>query len=317
MTATTVVEAGHDHGDFRHEALFYAGLDEFRSQTLGFIRQGIEADEDILVVVSAAKVAMLRDELGGDADAVRFADMADVGRNPSCIIPVWQEFVAGRDQARGMRGIGEPAYAERSTDELAECRRHEFLLNLAFAGSPAWRLLCPYDTTSLDPSVVAEARRTHPYLVDARGYVSSDEYDPDGPVHSMADPLPEPPPGAEELAFERSGLDDVRRFVSRQAVAVGLPPVRVDDLVLAVHEVATNSLRHGGGGGAVRLWTDGAGLVCEVRDRGVIREPMVGRVRPAVDQENGRGLWIVNQLCDLVQVRSSSAGSVVRLRMNF
>jgi hypothetical protein len=37
-------------------------------------------------------------------------------------------------------------------------------------------------------------------------------------------------------------------------------------LVLAVDEVATNSLRHGGGRGTLRIWRDADAVVCEVRD---------------------------------------------------
>lgn len=302
---------------FHHEALFYAGVDEFRDQTLRFIRDGLEADEEVLVVVSAAKVAMLQAALGSDAGAVQFADMAAVGRNPACIIPVWQQFVADHTaEGRRVRGIGEPAYAERSPDEMVECVRHEHLLNLAFADAPGWYLLCPYDTETLDAAVLAEARCTHPYLMAEGARAASDHYDADASSRVLHDSLPEPSVPAEELAFERGSLDDVRRFVTGRARSVGLPPVRIDDLVLAVHELAANSLRHAGGGGVVRLWSDGTALVCEVRDAGVIDEPLVGRVRPHAEQENGRGLWIVNQLCDLVQVRSSAAGSVVRLRID-
>lgn len=56
-------------------------------------------------------------------------------------------------------------------------------------------------------------------------------------------------------------------------------------------------------------------VVCDVSDRGWIRQPLAGRARPSVDLESGRGLWMVNQLCDLVQLRSSPAGTVVRLHM--
>lgn len=78
---------------------------------------------------------------------------------------------------------------------------------------------------------------------------------------------------------------------------------------------ATNSVRHGGGRGRLRVWDDGGSLICEVRDDGVIEDPLVGRVRPTIDEKRGRGLWIVTQLCDLVQLRSSPAGSVARVHM--
>ena len=121
---------------FRHEALLYDGEVGFLTGTLPFIRAGVAAGEPVLVVVSAARIGLLRSALGGNADRVAFADMADVGANPARIIRA--------------RGIGEPIWAGRSPAELVECQRHETLLNLAFAGVPAFWLLCPYDCEALD-----------------------------------------------------------------------------------------------------------------------------------------------------------------------
>jgi anti-sigma regulatory factor (Ser/Thr protein kinase) len=90
-------------------------------------------------------------------------------------------------------------------------------------------------------------------------------------------------------------------------------PARADDLALAVSEVAANSVRHGGGSGVLRIWQDGDTLVCEVRDHGHIDDPLVGRALPEPMAEGQRGLWLVNQLCDLVQLRSLDDGVVVRL----
>jgi anti-sigma regulatory factor (Ser/Thr protein kinase) len=115
--------------------------------------------------------------------------------------------------------------------------------------------------------------------------------------------------------FGWRSLGPVRRFVARHATGAGLGPARADDLVLAVNEVVTNSLRYGGGEGTLRTWQANGSLICEISDGGHITEPLVGRVRPPVRREGGRGLWLANQLCDLVQVRSFGDGSVVRLHM--
>jgi anti-sigma regulatory factor (Ser/Thr protein kinase) len=85
------------------------------------------------------------------------------------------------------------------------------------------------------------------------------------------------------------------------------------DLVLAANEIATNSVRHGGGRGAVRMWRHGESVACEVRDSGQIAHPLAGRERPKGGQTSGFGLWLANQLCDLVQIRSVESGSVIRL----
>jgi anti-sigma regulatory factor (Ser/Thr protein kinase) len=94
-----------------------------------------------------------------------------------------------------------------------------------------------------------------------------------------------------------------------------LDSARAADLVLAVNELAANSVRFGGSHGTLWLWQSDGELVCEVEDDGQVTQPLAGRRRPAPSAADGRGLWMVNQLCDLVQLRSSPAGTSVRVHM--
>jgi len=304
-------------GGFRHEALLYAGPAEFVDRASSFIRDGLDADEPMLVVVSTEKIAALRDRLGGRASEVRFADMLDVGANPARIIPAWQTFVdehGGR--GRPVRGIGEPIWAARSADELVECERHESLLNLAFADGPAWWLLCPYDTRTLAASVVDEARRNHPTVLDADGHHHTEGFRGLDAIRRPFDaPLSDPPAGLDELRFADHDLADVRSWVESHATRSGLGPSRTEDLVLAVNEIVTNSVRHGGGSGILRMWETTDSVIGEITDQGHIDRPMIGREQPTLDQTSGFGLWIANQVCDLVQVRTFADRSVVRLHM--
>ena len=82
----------------------------------------------------------------------------------------------------------------------------------------------------------------------------------------------------------------------------------------AASELAANSVAHAGGVGWLRVWRGDGHLFVDVSDRGHLTEPLLGRIRPSAEQERGRGLWLANQLCDLVQVRSSAGGTTVRLR---
>ena len=304
---------------FRHEALFYAGFDDFVAGTSAFVREGFEAGEPVLVVVDAKKIGALRDAVGNArrGSPVLFADMANVGGNPARIIPAWREFVAEHaTDGRRLRGIGEPIWAARSAAELAECQRHEALLNLAFADAPAWWLLCPYDVHSLDEPVLEAARRTHPFLMEGGASVASNAFPGTDAWTSTFDaPLAPPPAGTATLSFGHTPLGDLRKLVSRLGTAAGLSRSKVEDLVLAVNELATNSQRHAGGEGRLRVWEDGGEVVAEVSDRGHIRDPLVGRHLPPADGEGGRGIWLVNQLCDFVELRSSPAGTIVRLHM--
>lgn len=319
VTLGTAVPGGRDRtpGAFRHEGLFYRGTAEFLTATSEFIRDGLAAGEAVMVVVSAPKIDALRRELGRRASDVAFADMAAVGGNPACIIAAWQDFVErNRYGDRRLRGIGEPIGPDRTEAELAECHRHESLLNLAFAQAPAWWLLCPYDMDALDPAVVHEARRTHPFLASDGVRFPSADFHGAGISPWFDEPLPTPPVDVQELAFDMdTSLWGLRRSVRERADAAGLWPDQVDDVVLAVTELVTNSLRHGGGRGVCLMWEHAGTMVCEVQDHGRVVDALVGRRRPAYDGETGRGLWLVNQLCDLVQLRSFPTGTVVRVHV--
>jgi anti-sigma regulatory factor (Ser/Thr protein kinase) len=119
-----------------------------------------------------------------------------------------------------------------------------------------------------------------------------------------------------DLPFTISELGLLRRVVRQTAAELLMDTERSEDLALAVNELATNSICHGGGEGTLRLWRDEHALVCEVRDSGHIAEPERRNMRPDTELLTGRGLWLVEQLCDHVQIDSSpQTGSCVRVYM--
>jgi anti-sigma regulatory factor (Ser/Thr protein kinase) len=310
--------AGGADTRFRHEALLYNGVNDFVVTAAPFILDGIRADEPVLVVVGREKIDLLREALGSDADRVDFRDMDGVGANPARIIPAWYDFVAECGmEGRHVRGIGEPISNQRSPEALVECQRHESLLNLAFNDASAWWLLCPYDTSILNDSVIEEALRSHPWVQEGATHRPSDIYlDVEAISRPFDVPLPEPRVRPWEMVFALDDLADLRVAIARIASEHGFDRARAEDLVVAVNEVAINSLRHGGGDGVLRVWPEGNMLTCEIRDRGRIDQPLVGRRRPQVGQEGGFGVWLVHQLCDLVQMRQFPNGSVVRMHMS-
>jgi anti-sigma regulatory factor (Ser/Thr protein kinase) len=300
---------------FRHEALLYEDEGQFLGATSSFLREGLEQDEPALVVVGHAKLDALRSELGDDAARIFFADMAEVGSNPARIIPAWREFV-DRFSGHGLRvrGIGEPIWAGRSPAELVECQRHESLLNLAFADTPGFYLLCPYDTSTLDEAILEEARCSHPHLTEEGKQGVSPRFRELAVVaEPFSDPLPEPPARRYWRAFQSKSLDTLRAWIAGHAARAGLSAQAGEELVLAAHEIATNSVVHGGGGGMCRIWIEDDALVCEVNDRGGVTPPLAGREAPSGLARSAYGLWLANQLCDLVQLRAFVGGGTVRL----
>jgi anti-sigma regulatory factor (Ser/Thr protein kinase) len=306
------LDAGASRG-LRHEALLYDGDEELIERAAEFVRVGMERREPVLVVLSTAKLARLRSELNGAGAHVQFADMTEIGRNPARIIEAWKAFVAEhRGTSERMRGIGEPIHPDRDVHELAECHRHEALLNLALGDDPVW-LVCPYDTSTLDATVIEDALRNHPYVTRGTSGSNARYAAPEVEFDEALAPLPPPD---DELEYEYGTLHAMRRFVAAAALRCGFGEEHVDAIVLAANEVASNSLRHGGGHGTLRVWTHDGSIVCELRDGGRIEgQALLGRIRPEPGQAGGHGLWLANQLCDLVQVRSGPDGTVVRLHL--
>ncbi len=302
------------HG-FRHEVILHGdGADGFVRQTMPLIEEAIEREGPVLIAVSIDRIARLQEALGAQAARVEFADVRRLGANPARLIPAWREFLRVNRFSTGGEalGIGEPLWQGRSAAEIDECWRHEALLNLAFGGSARpWRLLCPYDLDALDDHVLEAAQVCHPLVSGPHGARRSEHYRRG--VRPFDGRLEEPPTGADELVFAAADLGRIRRRLTSWARVEGLAPDAAEDLVLAVDEIATNSIRHGGGSGRLRMWRAGRSLLCEVCDEGEMRDPLLGRVQPGEEAACGRGMWIVNQLCDLVQIRSSPAGSQIRL----
>jgi anti-sigma regulatory factor (Ser/Thr protein kinase) len=299
---------------FEHEALFYRDDDDFLAGLLPFVRGGLERDEVVVVAEPRARLDLLRDALGGDAAAVEFLDMADVGRNPGRIIGVWDRLLREHTAAgRRLRGVGEPAFVGRREVEYLECRLHELLLNDAFDGGPPWRLLCPYDETHLPRAVVRAALHSHPTAGTSAGRRPSPDYAPGEVADLFAAALPAPTDAVLRGSYGPADVPATRHTVAQFARRVGLPQDKVEILELAASEVATNSVRHGGGAGTVAMWTTPSAAVVEFSDAGRLTDPLTGRLMPSLEQEGGRGVFLVNQLCDLVQVRSSDDGTRIRI----
>jgi anti-sigma regulatory factor (Ser/Thr protein kinase) len=112
--------------------------------------------------------------------------------------------------------------------------------------------------------------------------------------------------------FDAGSLSVLRLAVARHAAAAGLPAERVQDAVIAVHELAANAVFHGAGHGQVHQWTDGQQLHCQVSDPG---RAGGSTARPAGRQswpaDYGHGLWLAGQAADRVIVNRARDGTNV------
>lgn len=310
----TVLPDERAPGGFEHEALFYRGDEDFLAGVVPFVRDGLDRDEAVLVAEPRARLALLRDALGDDADPVRFLEMEEIGGNPARIIGAWAAALEEQTAAgRTLRGVGEPAWHGRRAAELVECQLHELLLNRAFDDGPAWRLLCPYDERHLPRSVCHGALEAHPVRSTSAERRRSGHYLPDGDAVAFAAALPRPRDAVLRGVYRARDIPATRRTVAQYARTCGLDEEQVEILELAASELATNSIRYGGGSGTVAMWVEDNAAVVEFSDDGRLTDPLTGRFTPTLEQEGGRGLFLVHQLCDLVQVRSSEQGTTVRI----
>ena len=133
----------------------------------------------------------------------------------------------------------------------------------------------------------------------------------------MPSAAPLPPPGDDAICHTyRTDLSKVRALVLQQARSAGLTEGRASDLVLAVSEVAANTLRHTRSAGTLTIWRQAGELVCEIQDEGTITDPLAGQRRPGPDATGGHGLWLVYQVCDRVELHSDKNGTVIRMHMS-
>jgi anti-sigma regulatory factor (Ser/Thr protein kinase) len=295
-------------GVLSHAALFYRSQPEYAERITAFVQAGLARGEPAMLMLPGDKVRLLDGHLDAMPGELAFVDATELSRNPARIIPEVLSFI-DKHPGQRVRCVGEPVWPGRSATEICEATRHEALVNLAFARTQA-RLLCPYDASGLADSVLADARRTHqePAASGATAATWRDNLPPE-----CDRPLGPPPAGAEALAYE-TDLAPVRRLVERHAKDAGLDEEHAVDLVLAASEIAANTISHTGNGGVIHVWHTGEEILCQVHDTGHVTDPLAGRVRFGPD-DRGHGLWLVNQVCDLVELRSGEGGTTVRMHM--
>jgi len=161
-----------------HEACLYESVEGLADCGATFLQDGLDRDYAMLVVTSPTTQDLIRQRLAADAKSIAFHDAGDWYSTPTNATRGYQQFVrdarAGGAPWAGV--IGEPIWAGRSAREVAAWTRYESMINLAFASWPV-SIMCPYDVSNVDEAVIADARRTHPDLVEDGERSSSADYE--------------------------------------------------------------------------------------------------------------------------------------------
>ena len=294
----------------RHEALLYRDLDELRDAVRAFVGARSRAGEPTLAVVSRNT----RRRLGGALEEqAAVHELERIAPNPARLLPFLQDWLSEHD-GHG-RIVAEPVWAGQGRAETAEALRHEAMLNVVLGAGAA--MLCAYDAAGLDDDALAGAEVTHPHVRDVSGSHPSPRFeDPLVASGGRHWPMREPadPDSVSVLHFD-GDLGTLRRAVVDHPSVRALSRIRRDELVLAFNEAATNAVRHGDGLARARLWQDGDRVVSEISSPAPLADPLAGGRRPDPEATSGRGLWLINELCDLVEMRAAGAGVTLRMHV--
>jgi anti-sigma regulatory factor (Ser/Thr protein kinase) len=303
---------------YRHEAFLYDSPEQLADVAAPFLLDGLAEGEAAVVATGAATADILREAVDDDP-LVHVLERHELyrARTPSAITTFRR--LADQQVAAGVpriRVVGEVDFGLTERSRL-EWQRYEAVVNEALADRPLWGM-CVFDTQRLPEPVLESALATHPTLVTPDGRAASPEFtEPETYLRSMPvppEPLEKTPPRLE--ALDVVDFPGLRRDVGAELAAVDAPADLLDDFLLAIDEMTSNALRHGGPPVCLRLWVSDDRLVCTISDQGPgFDDPFAG-YGPAHGSDlarGGMGLWLARQLCDHVDITHGADGVRVRL----
>jgi anti-sigma regulatory factor (Ser/Thr protein kinase) len=305
-------------GSVVHAAAVYNSDAELRARATPFLQAGLDRGEAVLAIVPASVEQVLRSDLGGDDDRVRWQEP---GLSDQCLgeaFDTFRGFFADRHAA------GEPARLltqndlDGDPDRLAAYLRLEAVSTESFAPF-AYTWACLYDQRRHPPDMLASVGQVHPQLIaDDGGLVPSTSHvDPIAYLQSHpgpVSPIPEPAQLDVELTAP-ADLPATRHRLRTDAAEMGMDRHEVDSMLIAVTEVLTNALQHGRAPCRIRAWGTNHVLHVRVDDHG--HSPALaaaGYWRPTSPSSDPMGLWVARQLADVVHTETSPNGTTVELQ---
>ncbi|MFZ5846610.1 MAG: anti-sigma factor RsbA family regulatory protein [Actinomycetota bacterium] len=311
------MSAVHDgRRTIQHDGIFYDDEDILVSAALAFVREGIAADEVVMVNTGSHFVTpLLRAVFAGDEQVV-FAERPHYS-NPAAALDSYRRVMEKglREGVRGYRAMGFIDFAD-SILPWQEWVRYEAAVNEVFADLP-FRTLCPYDTSRLPSVIIEPMKRARSGLVAGDGRHDNPDYVP--PAALMGRDELRTPPLAVQGSAPRMVLEpgeelmELRMEVYAATMFTDLPRRKVDDFVAAVGQVVANAHEHGKPPVRLRLWAADTQVVCTVTDQGHgIDDPLLGWARPR-RPEQGIGLWASRQLVDVLDYDLADDGFTVRV----
>ena len=301
-----------------HDALLYDTSEQLVQVAAPFLLEGVADGDAAVIATSAGTADLLREAVDGHPD-VHVMERDDIyrARTPAAITTL-RRLAEQRTStgARRVRVVGEVAFGATERDWL-EWQRYEAVVDVALAAWPLWGL-CLFDTQHLPEPLLASALRTHRRLATVRGSEENPHFtEPADYLRAL--PVPHEPLEATVPRLHASHIADfasLRHALATELAGVPAHEDVVQDFLLAVDEMTSNALRHGGRPIDLRLWIGSDRMVCTIGDRGTGWDDPFAGYGPAHGDDlsrGGMGLWLARQLCDHVDITSDADGARVRL----
>ncbi|TWP45739.1 hypothetical protein FKR81_38575 [Lentzea tibetensis] len=311
------MSTGH-HGPLEHQVVVHGSDEEFLAAVVPFLRAGIAAEDEPppLLVSTARKMDLVRDEMGADREHVAFIPNHEwyTGTAANAMAHAAGYIAMNTGPAGRIHAAAEPDWTGRagsSPREITEWIRFEAMANVLLAPFGV-HAMCPYDTRTTDPAIVEAARSAHPIeVLGTEKRVCATYENPLSLIAKLdAKPLPKRPKSAKTIHLHRD-VESVCRFVRAQAILHGLGTLEAGVFESAVAEVA-----HLAGEGYVHTWSHDGASVCEIhRLTGKIDDLLIGFRPPRTrEPQPGQGLWFTRQVCEYVDVRSGPDGWTIRMQ---
>jgi anti-sigma regulatory factor (Ser/Thr protein kinase) len=299
------------HPGLLHEALVVDSDETFVARIAPFFRAGLDEGPTV-AVLSRRHWALLREELGADAERVSYTDCDDFYIRPIDALASYDATLRryAASGATSVRVAGEiPLGPTRAG--WADWISYEAILNRAFADRPA-HVLCAYDTRTAPESVIDAVWRTHPHVA-AGADDTGPRFHPPHDVVAEFTPSPRRDLPLRAL-LPTQDATAFREELSTELAAAGATQAQVLNMLVAALEVFENAIRHGGGPSALRAGLVDGWFVCEIEDSGPgLDDPLAGYVPPTPGQSGGEGLWIARRLVSRLELIPAEPGLTVRL----
>lgn len=288
------------HERFEHVAVVHDGPDELAELLAPSVTEALERDEAVLICLDVISTARLRTAIG-DRNGVTFLPAATRYSRPGAAMHALQKFLAKAltDDVPAAWSIGTIPFD--GTDLDRRWVRYEHAVDEVLGHLPL-RAVCTYDVNNVPAPMLGTAHRCHHAVHGNVDAFAGDDVD-----HHLDRPRSCSP----DLEVEVTTTRPMRRRLCA-LLADALAPARLDDVLLAATELATNALLHGAPPVMLRAWRADDGVVIDVVDHGNgIADPLAD-LRPLNGgPHGGYGLWLVGELADEITITRNDDTNVV------